>query len=89
MVNRPGTYEMSMPDDDQHALKLQRVRTTDAGQLVVTASNQFGSDLCTLLLATAGQTERHTINLAIFSFGFLGPAVTSCFFLVLHSVSQV
>lgn len=46
---------MSMPDDDQHTLKLQRVRSSDIGQLVVTASNQFGSDLCTLQLAMAGQ----------------------------------
>lgn len=55
LVNRPGLYEMSMPDDDQHTLKLQRARSTDAGQLLVTASNQFGSDLCTLQLAMAGQ----------------------------------
>lgn len=55
LVNRPGMYEMSMPDDDQHTLKLQRVRSTDIGQLVVTASNQFGSDLCTLQLAMAGR----------------------------------
>ncbi|KAK5847906.1 hypothetical protein PBY51_016998 [Eleginops maclovinus] len=53
LVNRPGMYEMSMPDDDQHTLKLQRVRSSDIGQLVVTASNQFGSDLCTLQLAMA------------------------------------
>ncbi|XP_071391591.1 striated muscle preferentially expressed protein kinase [Centroberyx affinis] len=53
LVNRPGMYEMSMPDDDQHSLKLQRVRSTDAGQLVVMANNQFGSDLCTLQLAMA------------------------------------
>lgn len=55
LANRPGMYEMSMPDDDQHTLKIQRVRSTDVGQLVVTASNQFGSDLCTLQLAIAGQ----------------------------------
>lgn len=55
MANKPGMYEMSMPDDDQHTLKLQRVRSTDTGQLVVTASNQFGSDLCSLQLAMAGQ----------------------------------
>lgn len=54
LANKPGVYEMSMPDDDQHTLKLQRVRSTDMGQLVVTASNQFGSDLCTLQLAMAG-----------------------------------
>lgn len=47
-------YEMSMPDDDQHTLKLQRVRSTDVGQLVVMASNQFGSDLCALQLVLAG-----------------------------------
>ncbi|XP_069376886.1 striated muscle preferentially expressed protein kinase isoform X3 [Paralichthys olivaceus] len=61
LVNRPGVYEMSMPDDDQHALKLQRVRSTDVGQLVVTASNQFGSDLCTLQLAMAVSPKFETI----------------------------
>ncbi|XP_062270568.1 striated muscle preferentially expressed protein kinase [Scomber scombrus] len=61
LVNRPGMYEMSMPDDDQHTLKLQRVRTTDIGQLVVTASNQFGSDLCTLQLAMAVPPKFETI----------------------------
>lgn len=55
LVNKLGTYEMSMPDDDQHTLKLLRVRNSDIGQLVVTASNQFGSDLCTLQLVMAGQ----------------------------------
>lgn len=55
LASRPGMYEMSMPDDDQHTLKLQRVRSTDVGQLVVVASNQFGSDLCTLQLALAGR----------------------------------
>lgn len=55
LVSKPGTYEMSMPDDDQHTLRLQRVKSTDSGQLVVTASNQFGSDLCTLQLTMAGR----------------------------------
>uniref|UniRef100_A0A3B5Q7F4 Striated muscle enriched protein kinase a n=1 Tax=Xiphophorus maculatus TaxID=8083 RepID=A0A3B5Q7F4_XIPMA len=53
LINRLGMYEMSMPDDDQHTLRIQRVRTSDIGQMVVTASNQFGSDLCTLQLAMA------------------------------------
>ncbi|XP_054914995.1 striated muscle preferentially expressed protein kinase-like isoform X2 [Poeciliopsis prolifica] len=53
LINRLGVYEMSMPDDDQHTLRIQRVRTSDIGQMVVTASNQFGSDLCTLQLAMA------------------------------------
>uniref|UniRef100_A0A3Q1J257 non-specific serine/threonine protein kinase n=1 Tax=Anabas testudineus TaxID=64144 RepID=A0A3Q1J257_ANATE len=61
LVNKPGMYEMSMPDDDQHTLKLQRVRSTDLGQLIVTASNQFGSDLCTLQLAMAVAPKFETI----------------------------
>ncbi|XP_045917587.1 striated muscle preferentially expressed protein kinase-like [Micropterus dolomieu] len=61
LANRPGMYEMSMPDDDQHTLKIQRVRSTDVGQLVVTASNQFGSDLCTLQLAIAVPPKFETI----------------------------
>lgn len=54
LTSKPGMYEMSMPDDDQHTLTFQRVRSTDVGQLVVMASNQFGSDLCALQLALAG-----------------------------------
>ncbi|XP_044200451.1 striated muscle preferentially expressed protein kinase isoform X3 [Thunnus albacares] len=61
LVNKPGMYDMSMPDDDQHTLKLQRVKSTDVGQLVVTASNQFGSDLCTLQLAMAVPPKFETI----------------------------
>ncbi|KAM7365660.1 hypothetical protein PAMP_016575 [Pampus punctatissimus] len=61
LVNRPGMYEMNMPDDDQHTLKLLRVKSTDIGQLVVTASNQFGSDLCTLQLAMAVPPKFETI----------------------------
>uniref|UniRef100_A0A673VRJ5 non-specific serine/threonine protein kinase n=1 Tax=Salmo trutta TaxID=8032 RepID=A0A673VRJ5_SALTR len=53
LLNKPGMFEMSMPDDDQHTLKIQRVKSTDTGQLVCTANNQFGSDLCTILLAMA------------------------------------
>ncbi|KAG7271282.1 hypothetical protein CRUP_003234 [Coryphaenoides rupestris] len=53
VVHRPGTYEISMPDDDQHTLKFLRVRRADVGALVVMANNQFGSDLCTLELALA------------------------------------
>lgn len=66
LVSKPGMCEMSMPDDDQHTLKLQRVRSTDIGQLVVMARNQFGSDLCTLQLAMAGQSRQahHVTNLA-------------------------
>uniref|UniRef100_I3K362 Striated muscle enriched protein kinase a n=1 Tax=Oreochromis niloticus TaxID=8128 RepID=I3K362_ORENI len=61
LVSKPGMCEMSMPDDDQHTLKLQRVRSADIGQLVVTASNQFGSDLCMLQLAMAVPPKFETI----------------------------
>ncbi|XP_042368829.1 LOW QUALITY PROTEIN: striated muscle preferentially expressed protein kinase [Plectropomus leopardus] len=61
LTNRLGMCEMSMPDDDQHTLKLQRVRSSDVGQLVVTASNQFGSDLCTPQLAMAVPPKFETI----------------------------
>ncbi|XP_036071735.1 striated muscle preferentially expressed protein kinase isoform X3 [Oryzias melastigma] len=61
LVNKLGTCEMSMPDDDQHTLKLLRVRNSDVGQLVVTASNQFGSDLCALQLVMAVRPKFETI----------------------------
>ncbi|KAM9820848.1 LOW QUALITY PROTEIN: striated muscle preferentially expressed protein kinase-like [Neosynchiropus ocellatus] len=59
LASKPGMYEMSMPDDDQHSLKIQRFRSTDVGQLLVTSSNQFGSDLCTvqLIMAVAPKFE--------------------------------
>ena len=59
-MHKPGVYEMSMPDDDQHTLKLQRVRSLDVGALVVMANNQFGSDLCTIQLALAGNWPSRT-----------------------------
>ncbi|XP_061918758.1 striated muscle preferentially expressed protein kinase-like isoform X2 [Entelurus aequoreus] len=61
LVNKPGVCEMSMPDDDQHSLTLQRVKASDLGQLVVLASNQFGSDLCMLELAMAVSPKFETI----------------------------
>jgi len=50
-----------MPDDDQHTLKVLRVRRADVGALVVMANNQFGSDLCTLELALAGMKPNDAI----------------------------
>ncbi|XP_061745525.1 striated muscle preferentially expressed protein kinase isoform X2 [Nerophis ophidion] len=61
LVNKPGVCEMSMPDDDQHSLTLQRVKASDLGQLVMLASNQFGSDLCRLELAMAVPPKFETI----------------------------
>ncbi|KAM4596003.1 LOW QUALITY PROTEIN: striated muscle preferentially expressed protein kinase-like, partial [Polymixia lowei] len=61
VVSKPGMYEMSMPDDDQHSLKIQRFKSTDAGQLVVMATNPFGSDLCTLQLVMAVRPKFESI----------------------------
>lgn len=54
MSNRPGLFELSMPDDDQHTLKLCKVKSSDVGQLTCIASNKYGSDTCTLTLEMAG-----------------------------------
>ncbi|KAI1899475.1 hypothetical protein AGOR_G00062180 [Albula goreensis] len=51
--NKPGVYETSMPDDDQHTLKIVRVKSNDVGQIICMASNQFGSDSCILTLEMA------------------------------------
>ncbi|XP_077571852.1 striated muscle preferentially expressed protein kinase-like [Stigmatopora nigra] len=61
LVNKPGVCEMNTPDDDQHSLKLHHVKTLDIGHLVVVASNQFGSDLCTLQLIMAVPPKFETI----------------------------
>lgn len=54
MSNRPGLFELSMPDDDQHTLKLCKVKSNDVGQLTCIASNKYGSDSCILTLEMAG-----------------------------------
>uniref|UniRef100_A0A8B9M096 Striated muscle enriched protein kinase a n=1 Tax=Astyanax mexicanus TaxID=7994 RepID=A0A8B9M096_ASTMX len=59
LINKPGTHEMFMPDDDQHALKISRVKGSDIGQLICMANNQYGSDLCTVQLAMAGDFLIH------------------------------
>ncbi|XP_051998795.1 striated muscle preferentially expressed protein kinase-like [Xyrauchen texanus] len=59
--NRPGLFELSMPDDDQHTLKLCKVKNSDAGQLTCIASNQFGSDSCILTLEIAVPPTFETI----------------------------
>uniref|UniRef100_A0A4W5K8F8 Striated muscle enriched protein kinase b n=1 Tax=Hucho hucho TaxID=62062 RepID=A0A4W5K8F8_9TELE len=38
---KPGLYEMSMPDDDQHSLKIMRVKSGDVGQLIMYLSLQL------------------------------------------------
>ncbi|KTG01856.1 hypothetical protein cypCar_00017645 [Cyprinus carpio] len=61
LLNKPGALEMTMPDDDQHALHIAKVKSTDVGQLIFMANNQYGSDLCTLQLAMAVPPSFETI----------------------------
>ncbi|KAJ3584452.1 hypothetical protein NHX12_014947, partial [Muraenolepis orangiensis] len=61
LVHRPGVCEISMPDDDQHTLRVLRVQTADVGELVVSANNQFGSDICTLQLTLAAPPKFESI----------------------------
>lgn len=51
----PGLYEMSMPDDGQHTLKLFKVKSTDIGEMMFVASNKYGSDSCTFNVEIAGR----------------------------------
>uniref|UniRef100_A0A8C4T2A9 Striated muscle enriched protein kinase b n=1 Tax=Erpetoichthys calabaricus TaxID=27687 RepID=A0A8C4T2A9_ERPCA len=53
LVNKPNLYEMCMPDDDQHTLKIMQIGRSDVGEIVCIASNQYGSDTCTLSLNMA------------------------------------
>lgn len=46
---------MTMPDDDQHMLKLLKVRSADIGEMVFVASNKYGSDSCTFNVDMAGR----------------------------------
>ncbi len=55
LLNKPDALEMTMPDDDQHALHIAKVKSTDVGQLIFMANNQYGSDLCTLQLEMSGE----------------------------------
>ncbi|XP_067107338.1 striated muscle preferentially expressed protein kinase isoform X1 [Osmerus mordax] len=53
LSSRPGLFEMLMPDDDQHTLKMLRVKLADVGQMVCVASNKCGSDSCTFSVEIA------------------------------------
>ncbi|XP_040531477.1 striated muscle preferentially expressed protein kinase isoform X2 [Gallus gallus] len=48
-----GTCEMTMPDDDQHCLRLLRVGRGAAGPLACEVSNRHGTARCTLRLHLA------------------------------------
>ncbi|XP_026073372.1 striated muscle preferentially expressed protein kinase-like isoform X1 [Carassius auratus] len=61
LANRLGLFELSMPDDDQHTLKLCKVKSSDVGQLTCIASNKYGSDSCSLTLEMAVAPTFETI----------------------------
>lgn len=61
ITSKPGQYEMGMPDDDQHTLKILRVKSLDVGQLVCVASNKSGSDTCNFNVEMAAPPTFETI----------------------------
>uniref|UniRef100_A0A667YMQ3 Striated muscle enriched protein kinase b n=1 Tax=Myripristis murdjan TaxID=586833 RepID=A0A667YMQ3_9TELE len=61
LSSRPGVCEMTMPDDDQHTLKLLRVKAADAGEMVCVASNKHGSDTCAFNIEMAAPPTFETI----------------------------
>uniref|UniRef100_A0A3B4Z9L6 Striated muscle preferentially expressed protein kinase-like n=1 Tax=Stegastes partitus TaxID=144197 RepID=A0A3B4Z9L6_9TELE len=56
LASKPGLYEMTMPDDDQHTLKLLKVKSTDIGEMTFVASNKYGNDSCTFNVEMAPPT---------------------------------
>ncbi|XP_019378377.1 PREDICTED: striated muscle preferentially expressed protein kinase [Gavialis gangeticus] len=48
-----GAYELSMPDDDQHSLRIFRVGRADAGELACEVCNPHGADTCSIALELA------------------------------------
>lgn len=61
LASKPGLYEMTMPDDDQHMLKLLKVKNADTGEMVFLASNKYGSDSCTFSVEMAAPPTFETI----------------------------
>ncbi|XP_067372487.1 striated muscle preferentially expressed protein kinase [Channa argus] len=61
LASKPGLYEMAMPDDDQHTLKLLKVKNADIGEMVFVASNKYGSDSCIFSVEMAAPPKFETI----------------------------
>lgn len=81
LSSKPGLYEMTMPDDDQHTLKLLKVKSADIGEMEFMASNKFGSDSGTFNVEMAGtQRTEPSIHFSVqsrwdyFTFSFLSTA---------------
>lgn len=52
---------MLMPDDDQHTLKLFKVRSVDAGEMMFVASNKHGNDSCAFTVELAGRSAEPSV----------------------------
>uniref|UniRef100_A0A3P8NNC0 non-specific serine/threonine protein kinase n=1 Tax=Astatotilapia calliptera TaxID=8154 RepID=A0A3P8NNC0_ASTCA len=61
LANKPSLYEMTMPDDDQHTLKLLKVKSADIGEMEFVASNKYGSDSCKFIVEMAAPPTFETI----------------------------
>ncbi|XP_065818245.1 striated muscle preferentially expressed protein kinase [Labrus bergylta] len=61
LSSKPGLYEMTMPDDDQHTLKLLKVKSSDIGEMAFLASNKYGNDSCTFNVEMAAPPTFETI----------------------------
>lgn len=59
LASKSGLYEMSMPDDDQHTLKVFKVKTADIGEMMFIASNKYGNDSCTFNVEMAGRQQSY------------------------------
>ncbi|XP_056244779.1 striated muscle preferentially expressed protein kinase isoform X1 [Seriola aureovittata] len=61
LASKLGLYEMTMPDDDQHTLKLLKVKSADVGEMLFVASNKYGSDSCTFSVEMSAPPTFETI----------------------------
>ncbi|CAL8266116.1 unnamed protein product [Lota lota] len=61
LSSKPGLYEMGMPDDDQHTLRLLKVKSSDVGPMAFVASNKHGNDTCTFTIEMAAAPTFETI----------------------------
>ncbi|CAL8240298.1 unnamed protein product [Merluccius merluccius] len=61
LSSKPDVYEMAMPDDDQHTLKLLKVKMSDVGPMTCVASNKHGNDSCTFTIEMAAAPTFETI----------------------------
>lgn len=55
LLEQEGTCEVTMPDDDQHCLRLLCVGRGATGPLACEVSNRHGTACCTLHLCLAGR----------------------------------